>query len=134
MANCVKVKELVITTMNRAGMLSEVTSVMASNGINITALCAYTMEDNAIFMILTSDNKKAKAAAESKGWKIEENEVVALDLADKVGAAKEIGDKLKAKNINLSYCYGTTCACATDCACRLVLKSDDNDAIIAALK
>ena len=134
MARCVKAKELVITTMDRAGMLSEVTSVMEANGINITALCAYTMEGNAIFMMLTGDNQKAKAAAESKGWKIKEDEVVVVDLVDKVGAAKEIGDKIKAKNVNLAYCYGTTCACAADCACRLVLKSDNNDAIIAALK
>lgn len=134
MAKCVKAKELVIATMDKAGMLSEVTSLMAANSINITAICAYAMEGKAIFMMLTGDNQKAKAAAESKGWKTKEDEVVVVDLVDKVGAAKEIGDKLKVKNVNLAHCYGTTCACATDCACRLVLKSDNNDAIIAALK
>ncbi|MBU4343514.1 MAG: ACT domain-containing protein, partial [Candidatus Omnitrophica bacterium] len=57
MAKCVKTKELIITTPDKAGMLSEVSSVMASNGININALCAYAMEGKAIFMILTDDNQ-----------------------------------------------------------------------------
>jgi hypothetical protein len=134
MAKCVKAKELVITTADKPGMLAEVTSLMADNNINITAICAYSMENKAIFMLLTGDNKKAASAAASKGWKTEEKEVVVVDLPDKVGAAREIGDNLKAKNISLSYCYGTTCACATDCACRMVMSSDNNDAIIAALK
>ena len=134
MAKCVKAKELIITTPDKTGMFSEVASVMASNGININALCAYAMEGKAVFMMLTGNNKKAKAAAESKGWKAEEGEVVIVDLVNKVGAAKEIADKLKASNINLAYCYGTTCTCETDCACKLVLRSDNNDAIIAALK
>ncbi|MBU4149878.1 MAG: hypothetical protein KKB52_06015 [Candidatus Omnitrophica bacterium] len=134
MANCKKVKELVITTEDKAGMLSELTSNISAKGVNISAICAYSMEGKAIFMILTSDNQKAKAAAEGKGWKTDESEVVVVELADKVGAAKEIGEKLKAKNVNLRYCYGTTCTCAPDCACKLVLKSDDNDAIISALK
>lgn len=134
MAKCKMTKELVITTNDKPGMLSEVGSLMASQGINISALCAYSMEGKAIFMMLTTDNKKAMNAAKAKGWKAEESDVVVVELKDKIGAAKEIGDRLKAKNINLSYCYGTTCSCSPDCACRLVLKSDDSDAIIAALK
>ena len=134
MAKCVKTKELIITTPDKAGMLSEVSSVMASNGININALCAYAMEGKAIFMVLTDDNQKAKLAAGNKGWDTKENDVVVVNMIDKVGAAKEIGDKLKEKNINLAYCYGTDCACATNRVGRLVLKSDNNDAIIAALK
>lgn len=135
MAKCSKVKELRITTGDKPGMLAEVTSAIAAQGVNISAICAYGMKGKAIFMLLASDNEKAKSAAKSKGWKVEDSEVVVVELADKVGAAKEIGDKLKAKNINLTYCYGTTCTCSAEgCACRMVLKSDNNDAIIAALK
>lgn len=134
MAKCSKEKELIITTVDKAGMLSEVTSAIASQDVNIIALCAYGMEGKAVFTMITSDNQKAKSLAASKGWKIEESEVVIVELVDKKGAAKEIADKLKAKNVNLRYCYGTTCTCAPDCACRLVLKSNNNDAIINALK
>ncbi len=133
MTKCIKAKELIITTDDKAGMLAEVTSQVSSNGVNIVALCAYTMEGKAMFMMLTSDNKKVLSAASAKGWKAEESEVAVIELADKVGAAKEISEKLKAKNISLRYCYGTTCTCSADCTCRLVLKSDDTDAIVSAL-
>ena len=134
MAKCSKEKELIVITEDKAGMLSEVTSAIAAAGVNIITICGYEVEGKAVFAMTTSDNQKAKSQAASKGWKTEESEVVVLELVDKLGAAKEIADKLKAKNVNLKYCYGTTCTCAPDCACRLVLKSDDNDAIIAALK
>lgn len=133
MAKCDKAKELIITTDDKAGMLAEVTSAIAAKGVNITTLCAYVMEGKAVFMMLTNDNKKGMSAAEDKGWKVEESEVVIIELGDKVGATKEIGDKLKAKNVNLKYCYGTTCTCSANCTCRLVLKSDDNDMLISAL-
>lgn len=131
---CNKAKELIITTEDEAGMLSEVTSAIAAQGVNISAICAYEMEGKARFMMVTSDNAKARSAANSKGWKTEEGEVVAVELIDKVGAAKEMADKLKAKKVNLKYCYGTTCSCAPNSTSRLILKSDNNDAIIAALK
>lgn len=134
MAKCSKAKELIITTQDRPGMLAEVTSEISGQGVNIAAVCAYGMEGKAVFMMVTSDNQKAKSQASLKGWKVDESDVVLVELVDKVGAAKEIADKLKAKGVNLKYLYGTTCKCAPDCACRLVLKAADNDAIIAALK
>ena len=134
MTKCGKEKELIVTTKDQLGMLAEITSVITGQGVNISAICAYSMEGKAIFMMLTSDNQKAKIQAESKGWKTEESDVVVVELPDKVGAAKEIADKLKAKNVNLKYIYGTTCTCSPNCACRLVLKSDNSDAIISALE
>jgi len=134
MVKCTKVKELVVTTQDKPGMLAELSSVVASQGVNIIAICAYSMQGKAVFMLVSSDNQKVKAQATSKGWKVEDREAIMVELVDKVGAAKEVGDKLKAKNVNLRYCYGTTCTCAPDCACRLVFSSDNNDAILAALK
>ena len=134
MAKCSKAKELIITTEDKAGMLAEVTSAISAQGVNIVSICAYSMEGKAVFMLLTNNIDKATAAAKTKGWKTEDSEVVVVELADKVGAAKEIAEKLKAKNVNLAYCYGTTCTCAPDCACRLILKSANNNAIIDALK
>lgn len=134
MTKCSKGKELIVTTEDKLGMLAEITSVITGQGVNISAICAYGMEGKAIFMMLTSDNQKAKIQAESKGWKVEESDVVVVEMPDKVGAVKEIADKLKAKNVNLIYIYGTTCTCSPSCACRLVLKSEDSDAMISALK
>ncbi len=55
-----------------------------------------------------------------------------LDLENKPGALSDVSKKLKAKNINLLYCFGS--ACAKDCPCRLVLKAEDNDTLVNALR
>ena len=80
MAKVSREKELIITTDDKPGMLAEVTSLIASQGVNIVALCAYGMEGKAVFAMVTSDNQKAGASAKSKGWKTEDSEVVVVEL------------------------------------------------------
>jgi len=127
-----KMEELVIVTEDMPGMLSEVSSAIAAKNVNISTICAYAMQDKARFMLITNNNKKAESAARAKGWEVKREEVVLLELPNKVGELKRVADKLKAKNINLEYCYGTTYSYAH--ACTIVLKSEDNAAIIKALK
>ena len=134
MPQCAKEKQLIITTSDKVGMLLEVTSALAGAGINITALCAYSMEGKAIFMIVASDADKAQSVVEGKGWNVEACDVVVADVPDKVGAVKDVADKIKAQNINIEYIYGSVCSCTVECASRLVIKAADNDAVIAALK
>ncbi|MBM3252321.1 MAG: ACT domain-containing protein [Candidatus Omnitrophica bacterium] len=132
MENAKLVKQLIVTTQDKPGMLAEVTGVIASQGINIEAICAYGMEGKAIFYLVTKNNAKAKQALTAKGWQVNEEDVVMLDLENKPGALSQLSSKLKAKNINLKYCYGS--ACSSDCPCRLVLNADDNKQLLEALK
>ncbi|MBU1862747.1 MAG: ACT domain-containing protein [Candidatus Omnitrophica bacterium] len=132
MAKCTKEVELIITTPNKVGMLAEVTSAIADEGVNIAALCAYEMEGKAVFMLITDNSAKAKKAAETKGWKTEENDVVMVEVTDKIGAAKEVAARVEAKGINLQCCYGTTCG-SPKCSCKLILRALDPEALIAAL-
>jgi len=132
MENAKLVKQLIVTTQDKPGMLAEVTGVIASQGINIEAICAYGMEGKAIFYLVTKNNAKAKQALTAKGWQVNEEDVVMLDLENKPGALSQLSSKLKAKNINLKYCYGS--ACSSTCPCRLVLNADDNKQLLEALK
>ncbi|MFC1809015.1 hypothetical protein ACFL3D_02690 [Candidatus Omnitrophota bacterium] len=133
MAQCAKAKELILKTDDKVGMLADLTSVIASQGVNITALCGYSMEGVAIFMIVTSDNEKVKAIASEQGWSVQENDVIVVSIPNAVGAAQTVAEKIKAANLNLKYCYGTTCDCDPKCSCNMVLRADDNDAVIATL-
>ena len=134
MAKCKKVKELSIQAEDRAGMLGEVADSIASGGVNIEAICGYGMEGKAYFMVVTNDSEKAKAQVSKKGWKVEEKEVVVAELENKIGAAGEMGRKLKAKNISLDYCYGSTSSSDKgECVSRMVLRGAKPDEIISAL-
>ena len=108
MAKASKVKQIVATTPNKVGMLAEVTAVAAGAGVNILAICAYSMEGQAKFMMLTSDNAKAITALKGKKIAAEETDVVSVSLSNKVGAAKELAEKLAKAGIDLNYCYGST--------------------------
>lgn len=132
MAKASIVKQITVTTEDKAGMLAEVSKVIGGTGVNIDAVCAYAMDGKAIFMIVTSDSAKASAALEGKGYKVKEGDVVIADLDNKVGAAAGMGEKLKKAGINLNYIMGSTCA-SCDCPCRIVLSSDDNAKAVKVL-
>ena len=121
-------KELYVTTPNKIGMLSEITGAIADTGTNIEAICAYAMEGEAYFMIVSGDNDKAKSALGK--YKVNESEVVVVKMENKVGLAKEMADKLKAANIDLHYIYGTTSGSGPAI---LVLKADNNAEAVKVL-
>ena len=132
MAQAKLVSQLLVETPNKVGMLAEVTSVVSGAGVNIEGICAYSMEGKAEFMILTSDNGKAQEALGKKGWAVKSEEVVVVTLDNKVGAAKELADKIKQASVDIRYLYGTTCGSA-DCPSALVIASQDNKAALKAI-
>lgn len=132
MAQAKIVKQLNIATPDKVGVLEELTNIISAQGINIEAICAYGMEDKAVFYVITNNNAKLKQAISSKGWQVKENDVVMVDLENKPGALSKLATTIKSKNINLKYCYGS--ACTSSCPCRLVLCADNSNELLAALK
>ncbi|MFC1708498.1 ACT domain-containing protein [Candidatus Omnitrophota bacterium] len=132
MAQAKLAKELVVGADNKVGMLAEVSGFIAEAGVNISAISAYAMGEKAIFRIVTSGNDKAENVLVQKGFSVEENEIVAVNLPDKVGQAKEIAEKMKTAGINLDYIYGSTCGCA-DTQALMVIGSKENQKVVAAI-
>ncbi|MDD5005300.1 MAG: hypothetical protein PHS93_02200 [Candidatus Omnitrophica bacterium] len=132
MAKAILAKELMVDTDNKIGMLADISSLITDAGVNITAICAYAVADKAIFRIITSDNNKAKSALAQKGFKVRENDVVTVMLADKAGQAKMVADKIKKAGINLDSLYGTTCGCK-DMEALLVIGSKESAKVISAI-
>ena len=132
MRKITKVAQLVVTAPDRPGMLAELSGVLARAGVNIDAFCAYSVGKTAIFYLICNNNKKAKLALTAEGWKVKEEEVVAVALENTKGALSKLAEKLKVNNINLVYCYGSTSN--TSCACLFVFKAVNNNKAIAALK
>ena len=108
MAKATKVKEIVATTPNKVGMLAEITNAISDAGVNILAISAHSMGDKAKFCIITEDNQKAMEALKRKKLSAIESDAVSVSLSNKVGAAKELANKLAKAGIDLDYCYGST--------------------------
>jgi len=124
-------KELLVKTQNKIGMLAEVTMAIAATGINIQAICAYAMDGEARFMIVTDDNIKAEQALKGKNYEVGERDVVIVDLKNKPGAAEEMAKKLADTGIDLNYMYGTTHGTGV---ATIVLNSNNNADAFSALK
>lgn len=108
MAKAKSLKQLNFTMPNRAGLLSEVTNTIAGAKVNINTICAYEMENTAYFMLSTSSNAKAKKALAQLGITTDEDNVVAVEMPNKVGELQKVAKKIADAGININYMYGTT--------------------------
>lgn len=107
MAKAKKAKQLSLTMPNKVGLLSEVSAVIAGAKVNINAICAYEMEDKAYFMLITENNAKAKNVLSPLGAEIEEEDVISVDLPNKVGELQKVAKKIADAGIDINYLYGT---------------------------
>ena len=130
MAKAKKVKQLSFVMPNKVGLLSEITDVVASAKVNITAICAYGMGKKAYFMLLTENNAKAKKALGSFKARVEEEDVVTVELPNKTGEIQKIAKKIADAGIDVIYIYGTA---GTGKLSIGVLKTDNDNKAIKAI-
>jgi len=107
MAKAKRVKQLNITMPNKAGLLSEISSAIAGAKVDISAICAYEMDRKAYFMAVTESNAKTKKALAPLKAVIEEEDVVMVELPNKVGSLQQVAKKIADAGIDIIYIYAT---------------------------
>jgi len=130
MAKANKVNHLIVETPDEVGMMAKVCSAVSDAGVNIKALCAYVEDEKGYFMLLTDDNAKAEQALKSAGFGVSQEEAVAVELDNEIGAAKRMAKKLADAGVNLKKCYGST---GNGTMALLVFNSSDNEKAVRAL-
>jgi hypothetical protein len=107
MANAVKLKQLSFTLPDKIGLLSEVTAFITAAKINIEAICAYGMGDEGYFMIITDNNAKAKKVIANMGAEVKTEDVIAVEVPNKMGQLQQVAKKISDTGIDISYIYGS---------------------------
>ena len=108
MANAIKVKQLFFSLPNNVGLLMEITEALAKAKINVEAICAYAWEElDASFMMVTDDNTKAKKVLSKMGAKVDVEDVIALEVPNKVGELNKATKKIAFAGIDIYYLYGS---------------------------
>jgi hypothetical protein len=103
-------KEIVVTVVNKIGVLADMSRVLSKHGANIEAVAGYAVNNEAKIMLVTDGNLRAIEALKKSGYKsITERETIILDLENKPGALKLITEKLASESIDIKQIYGTTC-------------------------
>jgi len=130
MAKVRKVKEIRLSMPNRVGLLSEITTVVANAKVNLNAVCAYALENNAFFNLITGSNAKAKKALAPLGYGIEEKDVILLELPNKPGELQKVAKKIADAGIDIDFMYATTAGSKATC----ILKTVDDEKAIKIMR
>jgi hypothetical protein len=113
----------VILEADRPGMLARAISCVGAAGINIDGYS----EMNGVVHVLTHDLQVTKQCLNDAGFKIvQEQQVALVPVADEPGAAARVFQKIAEAHINVRYSYLAT-------RNRLVIASDNPQAIINAV-
>ncbi len=123
MAKAVKARLLSFDMKDRPGLLSEVTAALAGAKVNIAAICAYAWDDTAYFDMTTDSNAKAKKALSALKLKVDEEDVIAVEMANKVGELQKVAKALADGGINILYMYATT---STGRSSTVIFSTSDN--------
>ena len=130
MAKVRKVKEIRLSMPNKVGLLSEVTTAVANAKVNINAICAYVLENNAFFNLITSSNTKAKKALAPLGFGIEEKDVIQVELPNKPGELQKVAKRIADAGIDIDFMYATTAGGKAAC----VLKTADDQKAMKVIR
>jgi hypothetical protein len=123
MAKAVKAKLLSFSMEDRPGLLSEITTRLAAAKVNVSAICAYAWDDTAYFDMTTDSNAKAKKALRDLKVEFEEEDVISVEMQNKVGELQKVAKFIADAGINIAYMYGTT---STGRASTCIFSTSDN--------
>ncbi len=126
-------EEIIITTKNKVGLLADIATMLANQGVNIEAASGYEVGDTAILRLVTNANLGIVAELRAKKYKsVEEKEVVLVDVSNKPGALKVVTTELGKNKIDINCLYVTSSSKGALYS-RMVLSTSDNEKAMALL-
>lgn len=131
MPNIKQETELYVITPDEPGILGRVMGTLANAGVNLKAIYARSERGKGIFFLITSDNKKAEKALKGIGYEVTTNNVVTVEIDDRIGAGAEVGALIGNAAIDIDYCYGTS---AGGVKALLVFQTNDNKKAFETLR
>jgi hypothetical protein len=126
-------EEIVITTKNKVGLLADIATMLANQGVNIEAASGYEIGDSAKLRLVTNANLGIVDELKAKKYKtVKETEVVMVELSNKPGALKVVTTELGKNKIDINCLYATTSSKGGESS-RIVLSTSDNEKAMALL-
>lgn len=101
------VKELILTAKNRPGELHKVAEALGRGGVNLIALCAYNIGEEGRIHFVVSDHARGKTLLKKMKYKVNEGNVLLLELKHSPGQFAHITRTLAERGINIELVYGS---------------------------
>ncbi len=126
------VKQISVFIENKTGKLAEVTKYIADNDINMRALSIADTHDFGILRIICDNHENAVKVLKDGGYVVAENEVLAVEIADKPGSLAAILGVLADCGITVEYTYAFL-SIKNDGNAYIIFRVDDNKSATASL-
>lgn len=120
----VLIKELVVRTPNRVGLLADIAGLLAEKGINIIGIYVSARGEEAEVHLVTEAQRYAQEALEDAEFPVDQEEVVLLELPHRPGFLRRVTDTLRRRGLDIRYLYATAPEWSGKC---LVVFSCDNN-------
>lgn len=127
-----RVEQIAVFLENKSGRLAEIASVLAEKNINIRALSVADTADFGILRLIVDDVEGAKAALKENKFTVAKTNVVAVEVADKVGGLATVLQSLNASSINVEYMYAFINKSSENAV--LIFRFDEMDKAIKTLQ
>jgi hypothetical protein len=101
----VAVQEFTFYLGNRPGALLEIAAALAEEKINIEAVAALTVLDEAVVAMVTDAPDKTRRVLKQLGVDYEEREALSMSLPHQPGQLATVLDRLARDGINVLSCY-----------------------------
>ena len=102
-----KVKQLTLFLDNKPGVLSRVCASLARRKVNIAGISVLESHDHSVVRIITDNPKVAIHTLGAGGLLVLEDDVLVVDLPNRVGALGAVARRLGAAKVNIEYSYCT---------------------------
>ena len=123
-------KQLSIFLENKSGRLTEVTEVLAKEGINLSALCIAENADFGILRGIVSDPDRAYKALKDNHFAVNVTDVVGISCPNVPGAFATVSGYLSTEAVFIAYMYSF----ANNNVANVVIRPSDLDKCIEVLK
>jgi hypothetical protein len=94
-------QEIILRSVDRVGVLAEVTRALSEWGINLLSVRVYAIEEEAFLHLVTNSQSYAMDALREAGYEIGERDVVVLELPHHPGFLRRVSEALARKDISI---------------------------------
>ncbi len=100
-----KVTQLSVFLENRSGVMAELTTFLGDHGVNIRALSIAESRDFGVLRMIVPDPPATAALLRTRGYSLQEVEVLAVQVPDEPGGLAGALTALAAEGLNVDYLY-----------------------------
>ncbi len=93
---------------NKPGILAQLCRQLASQKINITAMCLMDSTEHGVLRLVTGEADRARKVFRELNLPMTESRVLLVTLPNRPGALSDVVERLASSHISVNYAYVTT--------------------------